>query len=201
MIDMKKIEKIGLIVILVVIALIIILFQIDYIVASNTGKPIFCIQVRDSEEDSATEYLGLGYKLISFNRSSGYKGIKSGICSMKYEDFKSEYEALDKWVEETTILEVSKDSGKIYIEIKEETEELKKLGQDMYNAEDIMKSSNSRDEYVFSFYKGSIYEENMGVEIDNGEYYINYKGMKQKLNKDKKDRIVEIIDKYTKPKK
>ena len=90
---MKKVLKGCLIVIVVIICMWLLFFTVDYIRVENQELPIFCIKSPGGgySDGGTMEYLGLGYKVIDFNRLNGYDEIKIGTCSMKYEDFQNEY--------------------------------------------------------------------------------------------------------------
>lgn len=88
---MKKKIKILLIILGVIIILGLIFFAVDYSRVQRQEKPIFCINYATANDGGTNEYLGLGYKVIDFNRLNGYDEIKIGSWFMKYEDFENEY--------------------------------------------------------------------------------------------------------------
>ena len=88
---MKKGIKVLLIVIGVIIILGLIFFAVDYSRVQKQEKPIFCIKYAIANDGGTEEYVGLGYKVIDFNRLNGYDEIKIGSWFMKYEDFENEY--------------------------------------------------------------------------------------------------------------
>lgn len=90
---MRKGIKVALIILGVIIILVLIFFSIDYNRVKNGEKPIFCINTANANDGGTKEYLGLGYKIIDFNRLDGYDEVKIGTWSMKYEDFENEYNA------------------------------------------------------------------------------------------------------------
>ncbi len=90
---MRKGIKVALIILGVIIILGLIFFAIDYNRVKNGEKPIFCINTATANDGGTKEYLGLGYKVIDFNRLDGYDEVKIGTWSMKYEDFENEYNA------------------------------------------------------------------------------------------------------------
>lgn len=94
MIVMKKGLKITLIILGILILLSLIFFAIDYMRVQNQERPLFCINVATYTDGGTKVYYGLGYKVIAFNKLSGYDEIKIGTWSIQYEDFKDEYEAI-----------------------------------------------------------------------------------------------------------
>lgn len=90
---MRKGIKVALIILGVIIILGLIFFAVDYNRVRNGEKPIFCINTANTNDGGTKEYLGLGYKVIDFNRLDGYDEVKIGAWSMKYEDFENEYNA------------------------------------------------------------------------------------------------------------
>ena len=99
---MKKGIKILLIILGVIIILGLIFFAIDYSRVQKQEKPLFCIQHPAGiiMDGGTVEYLGLGYKVIDFNRVNGYDEMKIGSWFMKYEDFENEY---NNYVDDTNI--------------------------------------------------------------------------------------------------
>lgn len=89
---MKKVVKILLILILICV----IFFTIDYIRAKNNQGPIFCIRIGILKDGGTKEYWGTGYKVIDFNRLSGYDEVKIVTWFMDYNDFTNEYEEYEK---------------------------------------------------------------------------------------------------------
>ena len=90
---MRKGIKVALIILGVILILGLIFFMVDYNRVKNGEKPIFCINTATANDGGTKEYLGLGYKVIDFNRLDGYDEVKIGTWSMKYEDFENEYNA------------------------------------------------------------------------------------------------------------
>lgn len=88
---MKKGIKILLIILGVIIILGLIFFAVDYSRVQKQEKPIFGIRYAIANDGGTEEYLGLGYKVIDFNRLNGYDEMKIGSWFMKYEDFENEY--------------------------------------------------------------------------------------------------------------
>ena len=88
---MKKGIKILLIILGVIIILGLTFFAVDYNRVQKQEKPIFCVKDAIANDGGTEEYLGLGYKVIDFNRYNGYDEMKIGSWFMKYEDFEDEY--------------------------------------------------------------------------------------------------------------
>ena len=89
---MKKFFKITLIIVFFILLLSLIFFIVDYSRASKGFLPVFCIFTDEVNDGGTRIYLGLGYKVIDFNTSSGFTDIKIGSYFMDYEDFHSEIE-------------------------------------------------------------------------------------------------------------
>lgn len=102
---MKKGIKILLIILGVIIILGLIFFAVDYSRVQKQEKPIFCINYATANDGGTNEYLGLGYKVIDFNRLNGYDEIKIGSWFMKYEDFEDEYNYENNDVLDTNVKE------------------------------------------------------------------------------------------------
>ena len=49
-------------------------------------EPIFCIQMGAYSDGGTKEYLGLGYKIIDYNKIDGYDGYKIGTWFMAYDN-------------------------------------------------------------------------------------------------------------------
>lgn len=80
----KVIKKVA-IIIGIIILVWVIFFTTDYIRVKNNKTPIFCININGYDDGGTQEYLGLGYKVIDYNRFDGYDDIKIGTWSMGYE--------------------------------------------------------------------------------------------------------------------
>lgn len=65
---MKKVVKIVAIILIVLVVLGIIFYTIDKNRAREGQKPIFCIKIGTLMDGGTEEYLGLGYKVIDFNK-------------------------------------------------------------------------------------------------------------------------------------
>ena len=97
---MKKGIKVLLIILGVIITLGLIFFVVDYNRIQKEEKPLFCINYATANDGGTNEYLGLGYKVINFNRVNGYDEMKIGSWLMKYEDFEKEY---NNYIDDTNI--------------------------------------------------------------------------------------------------
>ncbi len=87
---MKKILKILCILLVIIVVLGIMFFIIDYNRVKNNETPIFCINTSTYRDGGSKEYLGLGYKVIDFNKLDGYDEMKIGTWFMNYNDFEEE---------------------------------------------------------------------------------------------------------------
>ena len=97
---MKNGIKILLIILGVIIILGLTFFTVDYNRVQKQEKPIFCVKDAIANDGGTEEYLGLGYKVIDFNRYNGYDEMKIGSWFMKYEDFEDEDKEYGSAVEE-----------------------------------------------------------------------------------------------------
>lgn len=95
---MNKGLKRVLIVLLVIVLVAFIFLTVDILRAKKGKRPMFCIpNPAGIYLDGGTiEYFGLGYKVIDFNRLSGYDEVKVGTWFMDYNDFASEYEKFEE---------------------------------------------------------------------------------------------------------
>lgn len=102
---MKK-SKVILIILIILLALGTIFFTIDYGRTINNKNPLFCIRIATYLDGGTTEYLGLGYKVIRFNKmlSSSkdytemryYRSNRIGPIFMNYSDFYSDYNSYEE---------------------------------------------------------------------------------------------------------
>lgn len=95
----KKLKIIGIIVAIIII-LGVIFFTVDYNRVKKQENPIFCIKTATFLDGGTTEYIGLGYKVIDFNKLNGYDEMKIGTLFMDLDDFSAEIEVYDKKFEE-----------------------------------------------------------------------------------------------------
>lgn len=118
---MKKKILIGASVIVLIIILVAIsFFTVDKVRAKNGEKPMFCIKNPAGTilDGGTTEYFGLGYKVIAYNKLNGYNRIHIGLWSMEY-DYALGEEDNFKY----ELKEVLEKYSNIQIEDKEKTEE------------------------------------------------------------------------------
>lgn len=85
-----RILTILIIFIILILLMGVIFYKIDYSRVQEGKLPKFCIKLGVYADGGTTEYLGLGYKVIAFNKLFGYNEIKIGGYNMKYEDFETE---------------------------------------------------------------------------------------------------------------
>lgn len=93
---MKKILKLLLAVVLALAILGGVMFLIDCSNVKSGKEPLFAKEIGALNDGGTIEYMGLGYKIIDFNRLNGYDETKVGLWYIKYEDFEEEYKKLDK---------------------------------------------------------------------------------------------------------
>ena len=60
--------------------------SIDIYRLEQNLEPIFCIKIGAYSDGGTKEYLGLGYKIIDYNKLDGYDGYKIGTWFMFYDD-------------------------------------------------------------------------------------------------------------------
>lgn len=84
-------------VIIAIILISIVFFFIDWYLVSQKQTPIFVIRFDTYKDGGTVEYLGLGYKVISFHLLNGYNEIKMGSWFMQYKDFEEEYSKLENF--------------------------------------------------------------------------------------------------------
>ena len=94
---MKKPVKILLIILVLLIAVWLMCFAVDYTRVQKQEKPIFCFTSSSKAyaDGGTIEYIGLGYKVIDFNMLNGYDDMKIGTWFMKYDDFAEEYQSYE----------------------------------------------------------------------------------------------------------
>jgi len=69
-----------------VIIIFISVLSIDIYRLEQNLEPIFCIKIGAYSDGGTKEYLGLGYKIIDYNKLDGYDGYKIGTWFMFYDD-------------------------------------------------------------------------------------------------------------------
>lgn len=121
---MKKRIKIVLLIIGLVILLALIFFAIDYSRVQKQEKPIFALKTNEANDGGTVIYTGIGYKIIDFNRLSGYTEMKIGTWFIQYEDFKEEYEKFENNMNSTIKVVVVKvyDNHLIAMQIEDRNE-------------------------------------------------------------------------------
>lgn len=97
---MKKSKKIELLLLIVLVILGIIFYTVDKTRANEDKKPLFCIKIGAFLDGGTVEYIGLGYKVIAFNKlgdirknEKPYTKVHIGSWFMTYE---SAYEHRNK---------------------------------------------------------------------------------------------------------
>lgn len=84
---MNKQIKILLITLGILIILITTFITVDYFRLKNNNKPIFSINFGGQYLDGGTKvYYGLFYKIIDYNKLTGYTGIKVGTWFLSYDN-------------------------------------------------------------------------------------------------------------------
>lgn len=73
------------IIITAILILSITFFMIDIKRVNNGELPIFAKKVATVNDGGTTEYMGIGYKVIDYNKLNGYNKIHVGSCFMKYD--------------------------------------------------------------------------------------------------------------------
>lgn len=187
---MKKWIKTILITLLIIIIMGLIFFAIDYIRIQNNQKPIFCISFNSMiySDGGTREYLGMGYKIIDFNKLNGYDEMKIGLWNMKYEDFKDEYEKLDKT---DLIIESASIGENTYINAVEESKQIKDMIKNLTFSEETCDGLNN---YVITLDNGETY----GLEVyDNVCHITSVDDGEAILTKEQSSTLLNIIDKYT----
>lgn len=82
----KKLLIILGIVIVVILLLLVTFFLIDSKRANEGEKPIFAKRVAIASDGGTTEYIGLGYKVIVYNKLNGYNKVHIGSWNMQYDE-------------------------------------------------------------------------------------------------------------------
>lgn len=187
---MKKWIKTILITLLIIIIMGLIFFAIDYLRIQNNQKPIFCISFNSmTYSDGGTrEYLGMGYKIIDFNKLNGYDEKKIGLWNMKYEDFKDEYEKLDKT---NLIIESAFIGENVYINAVDESKEVSNMIMGLTFSNETCDGLNN---YIITLDNGETY----GLEVYDNICHITsaYDG-EAVLTEEQSKILLDIIDKYS----
>ena len=203
---MKKVVKVVCVFLVLVLILGVVFFIVDYNRVKNQEKPIFCITspAGMANDGGTMEYFGLGYKVIDFNRISGYDEIKIGTWFMNYEDFNEEIELYEKSLEDgeqekdnninnkvTTIdietaFDFDEDTKKIYTLNQEEIYVIFNIMHNITFKEETCDGLpsyyikyNSNSEKAFITYGVEIYENEYHITSDKGEAILSSEQMKQ----------------------
>ena len=166
---MKKVLKLLVAIILAIVILGFVMFLIDCSRVNSDKVPIFARETSTANDGGTIEYMGLGYKIIDFNRLNGYDETKIGLWNMKYEDFKEEYNKLDKNIIEDKTEDNEIEETISGDEIDEESDILlpENISGDFVSGEiDKIEFSGERD--------GAVSDNFSGDEIIE-EYYFNAK--------------------------
>lgn len=185
---MKKVLLVIGIILLVVIITGIIFFCIDSNRVKNGELPMFCINnpAGTLMDGGTKEYIGLGYKVIKFNKLNGYKETKIGSWFMKYEDFEDEY---NNYV-----------ADPIYLVKAEEPEDKIKLNvEDSLDIQILLENINydlEPDTTIFQYW----FECNDGIiyKLNTKNKTIEKNNKKAQLSDDEFNMIKTIIDMYDK---
>jgi len=87
---MKKSLKTGLIILSIIVLIGLGFLAVDYMRIKEQKKPIFALKTQIYRDGGTVEYLGLGYKVINFNKLDGSNEAKIGTWFMDYNNFKNE---------------------------------------------------------------------------------------------------------------
>ena len=187
---MKKVIKILLIIIVLIVVLALIFFAVDYLRVQNDKKPIFCITLGGYSDGGTVEYFGLGYKVIDFNRLSGYNEKKIGTWNMQYGDFYDEIENYENKIiiESANRLE---NEEKEHIEIK--SFEAQGIEEIFSRLEFKEETCDGLDDYIITFKSNMI---TYGIELGTS-CHITKGGKEAVLNAEDSYRIIEIINEHT----
>ena len=201
---MKKSVKIVGIILGIIILLGIIFFAIDYNRAKNNEQPMFCVQIDEVNDGGSKIYLGLGYKVIDFNTSSGFDDVKIGTWFMNYDDFNEEKQAYDEEFEKRQDLE-KKNIGLIVISevgyssarpAKSYTLKLDEM-YTLANLIDSLTFSNPNEtcdglsNYVIKYNNGDM---TYGIEVyDDVTHIVRNGGGEAVLNDEQREQVNEIL--------
>lgn len=72
--------------ILIVILVLVLFLTIDIIRVHYNSTPIFCISGGMYLDGGTRVYIGLGYKIIDYNKLDGYDGYKVGTWLLDYDN-------------------------------------------------------------------------------------------------------------------
>lgn len=191
---LKKGILIVLIILLIFFLMSLIFLSIDYTRVKNGETPKFSISNPGGMPlDGGTEiYLGLGYKIIDFNKLSGYDEVKIGSWFTKPEDFKEEYEAFE---EENKPVIIKSEA----LKGDEKETDLAIYGEARL-IENIINCANFTTEngggivdYSVTLRNGK----NYGIKIFENSCHITSEGKEATLNAENSYDLIRIINKYS----
>lgn len=94
--NMKKFLKLIVAILVAVAILGAIMFLIDCSLVKSDKEPMFAKNTTTFDDGGSKIYIGVGYKIIDFNRLDGYDETKIGFWNIKYEDYEKEYSLYNK---------------------------------------------------------------------------------------------------------
>lgn len=71
--------------VLIIILLFILFITVDIVRVHYNSVPIFCITSGTYLDGGTKVYIGLGYKIIDYNKLDGYDGYKVGTWLLNYD--------------------------------------------------------------------------------------------------------------------
>lgn len=83
---MKRGMKILLCIFLAFLILAAIFFCIDFVRIQQEKEPLFCIPTTTYKDGGTREYLGLGYKVIAYQKINGYHQSHIGTWFLQYDE-------------------------------------------------------------------------------------------------------------------
>lgn len=187
---MKKVIKILLIIILLIVVLALIFFAVDYLRVQNDKKPIFCITLGGYSDGGTVEYFGLGYKVIDFNRLSGYDEKKIGTWNMQYGDF---YDEIENYENKIIIESANRLENKEKEQIEIKSFEAQDIEEIFSRLEFKEETCDGLDDYLITFKSNKM---TYGIEIGIS-CHITKGGKEAVLNAEDSYRIIEIINEHT----
>ncbi len=191
---LKKRILIVLIILLIFFLMSLIFLSIDYTRVKNGETPKFSISnPGEMPLDGGTKiYLGLGYKIIDFQKLSGYDEVKIGSWFTEPEDFKEEYEAFEEENKPVIIKsEALKEDEKendlaIYGEAR--------LIENIINCANFTtETSDGLADYSVTLRNGK----NYGIKIYEDSCHITSEGKEAALNAENSYDLIRIINKYS----
>lgn len=98
--SMKKILKLLVAIILAIVIIGGFMFLVDCSKINSDKEPKFAVIVNEWDDGGTKEYIGLGYKIIDFNKINGYDEVKIGSWFMSVDDFMEEYKNSDTKIDD-----------------------------------------------------------------------------------------------------